>query len=184
MPFLALSAAIVSTGCGHPVTASHTLGTVETAVRMEVTSSAFRSGDEIPPTYTCDGGKLSPPLGWSGTPPNTQSIAMIVTDPDAPQGTYVHWVLANLSSDATALSPGVPAAPQGPVGSMQGTNSSGKVGYTPPCPPSGTHHYQFTVYAVDKQLKLDSSATRDILLKAMAGHIIGRGQLVGLVTAY
>jgi Raf kinase inhibitor-like YbhB/YbcL family protein len=184
MPFLALSAAIISTGCGNPVTASRTLGTVENAVRMDITSSAFRSWGQIPPTYTCDGDKLSPPLSWSGTPPKTQSFAVIVTDPDAPQGTYVHWVVANLSPDTTALSPGVPAEPQGPAGSTQGTNSSGKVGYAPPCPPSGTHDYQFTVYAVDKQLKLESSATRDALLKAMAGHIIGRGQLVGVVTAH
>jgi Raf kinase inhibitor-like YbhB/YbcL family protein len=184
MPFLALSAAIVSTGCGNTGAASRTLGTLENAVRLHVTSSAFRSWTEIPPTYTCVGDDLSPPLSWSGTPPKARSTAVVVTDPDAPQGTYVHWVLGNLPSDVSALSPGIPAESQGPAGSTQGTNSSGKVGYTPPCPPSGTHHYQFTVYAVDKQLDLDSSATRDDLVKAMAGHIVGRGQLVGLVTAY
>ena len=146
---------------------------------LRLTSAEFKDGDPIPAIYTCDGANVSPPLAWSGVPAGTRSFALIVDDPDAPRGTYTHWVLFDLPAQATGLPEGVPAEPTPSSGGRQGTNSANKVGYTGPCPPSGTHRYVFTLYALDAMLDLPAGATKQEVLDAMQGHILAEGSLMG-----
>lgn len=148
-------------------------------VEMKVTSKAFQEGGMIPPQYTCTGANISPPLAWNSVPEKTKSLALIVDDPDAPGKTWVHWVAFNLPASARELPENVPTQESINGGGKQGTNDSKKVGYDGPCPPSGTHRYYFKLYALDAELNLDSSATKDQLLKAMEGHVLGEGQLMG-----
>jgi len=141
---------------------------------MELTSPAFQEGEAIPVRYTCDGEDVSPPLSWTGVPQEVASLALIVDDPDAPSGTFVHWVLFNLSADLKLLAEGDSG------GGIQGTMGSRKQGYGGPCPPrSSEHRYFFKLYALDTTLDLESGATKAELEKAMQGHILARGQLVG-----
>ena len=146
---------------------------------VEVTTSAFEEGGTIPSRYTCDGRNVSPPLAWRGIPEGTAAIALICDDPDAPMGTWVHWVVYDLPPSVNELPEGVPAREALAGGGRQGKNSSGKIGYTGPCPPGGTHRYYFYVYALDGEVRLDAGATKKELLKAMEGHILGQGQLMG-----
>ena len=146
---------------------------------LKVTSSAFEEGELIPKQYTCDDADVSPPLAWSGAPEETQTFALICDDPDAPAGTWVHWVLYNWPADTTQLPEAVPTQPELENGARQGRNDFGNIGYGGPCPPSGTHRYYFKVYAVDTVLDLVPGATKAELLKAMAGHIVAEGQLMG-----
>lgn len=139
-----------------------------------ITSSAFKEGERIPVEYTCNGKNISPPLAWKDLPANTQSLALIVDDPDAPSGTWVHWVLYQVPAKTEGLPAG--AADLG----IQGQNSSRKTGYSGPCPPAGKpHRYFFKLYALDISPELDPGATRAGLEKAMQGHILGQGQLMG-----
>ena len=133
----------------------------------------------IPAKYTCDGDDMSPPLKWVGAPEGTKSIALISDDPDAPVGTWVHWVLWNLPPTARELAEGVPAKPQLPDGTRQGVSDFGRPGYGGPSPPSGTHRYYFKVYALDAMLDLPNSTRKADLLKAMKGHVLAEGQLMG-----
>ena len=126
---------------------------------------------------------MSPPLAWSGAPAETKSFALIVDDPDAPSGTYVHWVMYNIPSSSTGLAEAVAPDAQLSDGSMQGTNSSRRTGFTSPCPPSGTHRYYFKLHALDAVLDLASGASKDQLLKAMQGHVLAQGELMGTVTS-
>lgn len=144
-----------------------------------VTSSAFEQGGMIASRYTCDAENVSPPLKWQGVPKAAKSIALICDDPDAPMGTWVHWVMWNIPADATVLPENMRPAKELPDGSIQGITDFGKHGYGGPCPPSGTHRYYFKVYALDKMLDLPNSSTKKDMLKAMQGHILAQGQLMG-----
>lgn len=148
-------------------------------VQIKVTSPAFNEGGMIPTKYTCDGDDMSPPLNWSGIPSGTKTIALISDDPDAPMGTWVHWVLFNLPSDTKGLPEGMPADKVLASGAKQGVNDSRQIGYGGPCPPSGTHRYYFKVYALDSKLSLEPGASKKALLKAMEGHILLEGQIMG-----
>lgn len=148
-------------------------------VAIEVTSAAFENGGMIPSKYTCDGADVSPPISWAGIPEGTKSISLICDDPDAPMGTWVHWVLYDLKPDISQLPEGIPASDTVVGGAKQGTNDFRKIGYGGPCPPSGTHRYFFKVYALDKMLNLKPGARKRDLLKAMEGHILAEGQLMG-----
>jgi Raf kinase inhibitor-like YbhB/YbcL family protein len=149
---------------------------------IKFSSSAFSDGAMIPKTFTCDGSDRSPPLEWSGVPASARSLALICDDPDAPMGTWSHWVVFNLPPQIKALNEGIPAEETIAVDAgtaRQGKNDFGKIGYGGPCPPSGTHRYFFRLYALDGDLKLDSKATRADVLKAVQGHILSEGRLVG-----
>jgi Raf kinase inhibitor-like YbhB/YbcL family protein len=145
-------------------------------VKIEVTSTAFENEGDIPAKYTCNGDNVSPPLAWSPGPPGTRAYALIMDDPDAPVGTWVHWVAWNIAG--TALAEAVEADD---AATPQGTNSGKKVGYAGPCPPrpTGTHRYYFKVYALDAPLALPSTTTKDGLLKAMESHVLAQGELMG-----
>ena len=147
---------------------------------MRISSSGFEPGAPIPTPFSCDGGNQSPGLQWSEIPVNTRSFALIVDDPDAPRGTWVHWVLFNLPADAVELAPGVPPNPELPSGARQGVNDSGDVGYGGPCPPrGGPHRYYFRLYALDSTLNLPPGINRPDLDQAMTGHILAEATLMG-----
>ena len=146
---------------------------------LSLTSNAFASGQNIPSKYSCLGREISPDLSWTGAPVATKSFALILDDPDAPMGTWVHWVMYNIPATTNSLSEAVPAGGQLSDGSLQGENSSGNLGYNGPCPPSGTHRYFFKLYALDTLLSLSSGVRKDQLLKAMDGHILAQGELMG-----
>ena len=145
---------------------------------ISVSSSAFQEGGMIPAKYTCDGDDLSPPLQWADVPEGARSIALICDDPDAPMGTWVHWVMWNVPPSVGDLAEGVPPKPELPDGSRQGISDFGRPGYGGPCPPSGTHRYYFTIYALDATLDLPASARKADLVKAMKGHVVAEGQLM------
>lgn len=142
---------------------------------FELTSSAFGQGEAIPVKYTCDGEDISPPLGWSDPPEGTQSFALIADDPDAPVGTWIHWVLFNLPAETREL----PEQAAPPSGSQNGINSWGRTGYGGPCPPGGTHRYFFKLYALDTMLNSAAGASKEQLLQAMEGHILGQAEVMG-----
>ena len=152
------------------------------AMSFELTSTAFGAGDPIPRKYTCDGEDTSPPLQWSDPPQGTQSFAVIADDPDAPMGTWVHWVLYNLPASIRALPEGVPLDASLPDGSRHGQNGWRRLGYGGPCPPGGTHRYFFKLYALDAQLDLAAGASKEELLQAMEGRILDTTETMGLYT--
>jgi Raf kinase inhibitor-like YbhB/YbcL family protein len=147
---------------------------------FELTSSAFRDGQPIGREFTADGRNQSPPLTWTDPPEGTQSLALICDDPDAPRGTWVHWVLFNLPADCRGLPAGVAADLTRPDGSRQGTNDFGKVGYGGPSPPPGKpHRYFFKLYALGTKLGLAAGATKAQLLEAMRDNQLAEARLVG-----
>lgn len=146
---------------------------------MEIKSPAFKEGESIPAKYTCDNVDISPPLAWSMVPSGTGAFALISDDPDAPAGTYVHWVLFNLPGNLRELSENVPKIETLKNRSSQGRNDFGKIGYGGPCPPGGTHRYYFKLYALDNELDAKPGITKKELLKAMEGHILEQAQLMG-----
>ena len=146
---------------------------------MELKSSAFEAGGMIPKKYTCDGPDASPPLNWSDVPAKAKSLALIVDDPDAPMGTWVHWVAWNIPPDARSLDEGVPKKDSLPNGMKQGTTDFRSIGYGGPCPPSGTHRYFFKLYALDTGLNLPPSTTKKDLERAMQGHLLQQVELMG-----
>lgn len=146
---------------------------------LEVSSPAFENEKAIPPQYTADGDDISPPLGWKGVPAGTQSIALIADDPDAPAGTWVHWLMWNIPADQTGIDEHVPPEESLSNSAIQGITSFKRVGYGGPAPPSGTHRYYFKVYALDTKLNLTSKAKQPDLEKAMQGHILAKGQIMG-----
>jgi Raf kinase inhibitor-like YbhB/YbcL family protein len=155
---------------------------VEVLMALLLTSGAFPAGGGIPARYTCDGTDVSPALAWSGTPAGTAAFALLVDDPDAPGGTWVHWVLFNLPGTLTALPEGVPGtdAPRGLGGALQGRNDFRKVGYGGPCPPAGpAHRYFFRLYALDAALPLRAGAERGDVERAMRGHVLAETTLMG-----
>jgi len=143
-------------------------------------SSAFALGAEIPKRHTCDAADVSPALEWSGSPQPTSSYALIMDDPDAPAGTWVHWVLWNLPANAHELQEGIAKQEQLNDGTRQGRNSFGKTGYNGPCPPRGkAHRYFFRLYALDAKLDLGSRAGSADLQDAMRGHIVTQAEYMG-----
>ncbi len=166
---------VVAAGCGGsaPLPAED-----PSRLTIRLTSPAFAEGGMIPKEYTCDGADRSPPLEWTGVPRSARSLALICDDPDAPMGTWSHWVIHDLPPDTTSLAEGI-SPDSGPLASKQGKNDFGKIGYGGPCPPRGTHRYFFRLYALDAPLNLGSTATRATVLKAVAGHILAEGRLMG-----
>ena len=146
---------------------------------MNLISAAFAYGEFIPAKYSCKGEDVSPSLTWTEPPAGTQSFALIMDDPDAPVGTWVHWVLFNLPASARGLSEGMPSDLKFSDGSAQGITSAGSHGYHGPCPPSGTHRYFFKLYALDTTLSLTFAADKKEVLAAMDGHILAQAELMG-----
>ncbi|HVO42328.1 MAG TPA: YbhB/YbcL family Raf kinase inhibitor-like protein [Aggregatilineales bacterium] len=147
---------------------------------LSLTSSSFAEGQPIPRRFTCDAENVSPSLAWDGVPPNTRSLALIADDPDAPAGTWVHWVIYNIPPTLTGLAEGVPATDSVLAGTAQGTNDFRRIGYGGPCPPAGKpHRYFFKLYALDTTLALKPGATKSELTRAFEGHILAQGQLIG-----
>ena len=152
----------------------------EAAMKIEVKSTAFTEGGTIPKKFTCDDVDVSPALAWSRGPEGTKSWALICDDPDAPMGTWVHWVLYDLAPEKTSLTEGVPKEKAVLGGAHQGVNGSRKIGYMGPCPPPGKpHRYFFKVYALDFMPNWEAGKTKAEVVKAMEGHILAEGQLMG-----
>jgi len=146
---------------------------------FQIKSTAFEHGGNIPKKYTCDGADVSPPLSWTSPPEATKSLALICDDPDAPMGTWVHWVLFGLPPDTRELPEGVSTQEVLPDGSKQGTTDFGRVGYGGPCPPSGTHRYYFKLYALNANPDLRPGLTKEELLKAIEKNILAQAELMG-----
>ena len=147
---------------------------------MKLMSTAFRDGEEIPRPHSRDGGDVSPPLAWSGAPEKTASFALVCDDPDAPRGTWVHWVLGDLPPEATALPAGAGKG-KGPSAGVPGKNDFGELGWGGPAPPRGhgTHHYEFRLYALDRRLGLARGTSKAELEAAMKGHVLAEARLTG-----
>ncbi|CEG59725.1 YbhB/YbcL family Raf kinase inhibitor-like protein [Legionella micdadei] len=143
---------------------------------LSLESTAFISNTMIPSQYTCDGLDSSPPLAWQDSSAQTRSYVLIVDDPDAPGGTWDHWVLFNIPAAVKQL----PEGSVKPEGALDGKNSWGSLGYRGPCPPSGVHHYHFKLYALDSTLNLPSGVGKQAVMQAMKGHILGSTELIGL----
>lgn len=146
------------------------------AENFALESSAFKLNTMIPTENTCHGTDVSPPLNWHDAPAKTQSFALIVEDPDSPNGVWTHWALFNIPPKITQLDAGAPV----PVGAANAKNSWGGQGYRGPCPTVGVHRYVFKLYALDNVLTLGDGTTTDLLLRAMTGHVIGSSELIGL----
>jgi Raf kinase inhibitor-like YbhB/YbcL family protein len=146
---------------------------------MRIESPAFEPEGPIPPEHTCDGKDVSPPLAWTDPPASTASFALICDDPDAPAGTWVHWVLWNIPPVERRLAKGIARTAELTGGARQGTNDFRRLGYGGPCPPSGTHRYFFRLFALDATLNLSAGATRKELERAMSGHVLGQAELMG-----
>ncbi len=155
----------------------------EKSSSIPLMSPAFEDGGSIPRKYTCDGTNVSPPLKWKQLPPQTQSIALIMEDPDTSRGIWVHWVLFDLPPMIDMLPEAIPGLRKLANGEKQGTNSFHALGYQGPCPPSGSHRYFFRIYALDAMLGLEASGMSKVeVLKAMKGHVIAEGELMGRYT--
>ncbi len=183
---ISLTAALLIASCGisgkkQPTATKQkeTAMTTDSSLRIVLTSPAFKEGEAIPKQYGCKGVDISPPLQWSNIPEKTKTLALIVDDPDAPMGTWVHWVFFNIPTSATGLPENVPTKDALADGAVQGKNDFRNYGYGGPCPPGGTHRYFFKLYALDTALQLKAGCTKAELLKAMAGHILAEGQLMG-----
>ena len=152
--------------------------------KIELTSTAFSEGQPIPQKYTGEGADVSPPLSWSGLPNGTQELALICDDPDAPRGTWVHWIVYSIPATVTELPEGLggSAGREGELGGViEGENSFGDTGYGGPMPPEGhgKHHYSFKLYALDSKLAMEPGLDKQSLLRAMKGHVLGTGELMG-----
>jgi hypothetical protein len=149
-------------------------------MNLKITSTAFNEGQTIPEKYTCQGSDISPPLQWTNAPANAKSFALICDDPDAPVGTWVHWVAYDLPAGTSALPEDVAKTQSIAGNAKQGLNDFRRVGYGGPCPPPGKpHRYFFKLYALDEMLNLKPGATKKDLLRAMEGHVLAEGQLMG-----
>lgn len=148
--------------------------------KISISIDGFNEGDMIPDKFTCEGKDVSPPISWTGIPGGTKSIALITDDPDAPGGTFVHWVLYNLPANILKLPESIPQDKTLADGSMQGMTDFGRPGYGGPCPPPGKpHRYYFKVYALDRKLDLQPLASKSQVENAMKGHILAQGELMG-----
>ena len=143
------------------------------ALKLQITSPAISEGGAIPTPFTCSGENKIPPLAWTGVPSDAKSLVLLVEDPDAPSGTFVHWVVYDISPSSNGIKANVDA--------KEGLNSTGKAAYMGPCPPPGSpHHYHFTLYALDTNLNLDGAPNARALHAAMQGHVIESADLVGI----
>jgi hypothetical protein len=167
---LVLIPVLLVAGCGGDQ--GHHVDT-DVAATVTVSSRAFAQGGEIPVRFTCDGEQVSPPLEWSGAP--AKAWALVVDDPDAPGGTFTHWVVLDIPAATTSVGTG-----SVPAGGVQVANSSGKAAYAGPCPPSGRHRYRFTVYALDAPTGLTRSVGLDDALDAVGDHATARGTLLAV----
>ena len=156
-----------------------TTDTQEVSMPLTLSTTAFASGQPIPAKYSCRSQDVSPHLAWTDPPVATLSFALIMDDPDAPVGTWVHWVLFNIPASTRSLNEGVPTNAALADGSLQGITSARSHGYHGPCPPSGTHRYFFKLYALDSMLALSDNADKNQLLKGMEGHILAQSELMG-----
>lgn len=147
---------------------------------MHLYSPEFLMGTSIPFKYTCDGENHSPPLTWQDPPAGTKSFALIISDPDAPNGTFTHWVLYNLPADLRQLPERIPNQDTLSDGSRQGKNDFDQVGFGGPCPPNGTHRYFFKLHALDQSLDVPPGASKEEVLQAMEGHVLDAAELMGL----
>jgi hypothetical protein len=148
---------------------------------MQLTSTAFAEGSSIPVRFTCDGENVSPPLKWTGAPPGAKSLALIVDDPDAPMGVWVHWVVYDLPPTSTELPEAVAKTQYLPDGAKQGLNDFKHLGYGGPCPPPGKpHRYFFKLFALDRVIDLRPGVTKKDFEAAMEGHKLVEGQLMGI----
>ena len=154
-------------------------GAERPASRVELESSAFEAGGSIPERFTCDGEGISPPLSWEDDLSGVASFAIIMEDPDAPGGTWTHWVLYNLPAEVRSLEAASGARSRLPAGAQVGTNSWGETDYGGPCPPSGTHRYFFYLFALDSNLDLEAGATSEELREAIRDHTLARSELMG-----
>lgn len=152
----------------------------EKTVALTLSSGVFKANAKIPARYTCDGEDVSPPLEWRGAPAGTKSFALISDDPDAPVGTWVHWVIWNVPPDTTSLAENLPKTEKLQNGAQQGLTDFRRAGYGGPCPPSGTHRYFFKLYALDLMLNLPARSNKAQLEAAMKTHILAEAELVGL----
>jgi Raf kinase inhibitor-like YbhB/YbcL family protein len=158
---------------GGPVQGGH-------AMSFALSSKSFSSGSDIPKKFTCDGADVSPELSWKDAPAGTTSFVLVADDPDAPAGTWTHWVLYDLPSQTNGLPEGVPKQDELPDGGRQGRNDFGKIGYNGPCPPPGKpHRYYFKLYALDKKLNLNPGASKQQVERALEGHTLGKAEWVG-----
>lgn len=147
---------------------------------FQLTSSAFETESSIPEQFSCEGRNISPELSWSRPPAGTKTLALIMHDPDAPiEGGYTHWLVYNIPANTNHLPENVPNQDTLPGGGNQGKNDAGKYGYTGPCPPSGTHRYYFRLYALDRELDAGAGASKAVLEKAIAGHVLAKAELLG-----
>jgi Raf kinase inhibitor-like YbhB/YbcL family protein len=163
-----------ATPAGHP-------GGSGPAPAFELKSPAFSNGSSIPKRYTCDGPNVSPLLAWMAPPAGTQSFALIMDDPDAPRGTWAHWVLYAVPAEAAGLPENMPQRPVLDEGTQQGLNDFHKIGYNGPCPPPGkAHRYSFRLYALKSAMNLGPAVDKASLERAMKGHILAQAELIGL----
>ncbi|HUY80610.1 MAG TPA: YbhB/YbcL family Raf kinase inhibitor-like protein [Acidobacteriaceae bacterium] len=147
---------------------------------MELKSQAYRAGGSIPVRYTCDGISVSLPLSWRGVPTGAHSLALTLHDPDAPRrGGFTHWVMYNINPRLKSLPEGIPLRDRVGVSALQGANDAGRIGYFGPCPPSGTHRYVLTLFALNTVLKLKPGASQPQLMAAMKGHVLATAVLIG-----
>jgi Raf kinase inhibitor-like YbhB/YbcL family protein len=150
------------------------------AMNLELQTNAFTPGSEIPKRFTCSGSDDSPSLSWTSVPNGSRSLALIVDDPDAPSGTFDHWIVYAIPPQSNGLSEGIPKTEELPNGSRQGRNSFGRIGYGGPCPPPGhPHHYRFRLYALDIEVTLPPGANRTQLERVMTDHVLAQAELVG-----
>ncbi len=169
---------ILLAGCGFLNAGKDTSTAVGSDAPLTVVSSAFAPGAPIPVLFTCNGRNVSPPLQWSGLPAGTGSLALVMSDPDAPGGTFWHWVLFGIDRTATGLGQGgVPA------GARHALNSKGRAAYDGPCPPSGTHHYRFTLYALRSPTTMSAGVATQRALAAIRGKALAQGSVVGTFAA-
>lgn len=148
-----------------------------TTMGLVITSGVFMNNGDIPSSYTCEGKNISPPISWSGIPEGTKSMVLIMDDPDAPNRTYVHWVLYNIPVKINGFKEG--ESQQLPSGILQGLNSANHIGYMGPCPPTGRHRYFFKLYALNVVLEDLKQPTKAALEKAIEGHVLEKAELVG-----
>jgi Raf kinase inhibitor-like YbhB/YbcL family protein len=146
---------------------------------MQLFTSAFAPGELIPSKYTCDGENISPPLEWSDVPAATTSLALIVDDPDAPRGLFLHWLIYDIPPGENGLTEGIGLESDTAGGAKQGRNGFGKIGYGGPCPPGGVHRYFFRLYALDSALNVPPRASREVVERVMRDHVVAEAELIG-----
>ena len=147
---------------------------------LQLTSTAFQEGQPIPPVYTADGLNKSPPLKWNEPPGGTKALALVCEDPDAPKGTFTHWVAFNIPPESREVGEDMPKEQKLANGAVQGKNDMGQIGYTGPAPPRGKpHHYQFELFALDTSLGLQPGISAKDLKAAISGHVLAEGRLTG-----